>query len=233
MIFLFKGRYSLKKKTLNNGFTLVELLSVIAIIGILVSIMLPALRGAREKSFQSTCLSHLQQIGYGEFMYAMDNNDYFPDKYTLGGFPFRAAPGYRNPNDKYGYEETFGLAAVLDKYLKTSSSNELWVCSGQTQSWMRELGNTYWASIESTSFTNVRDAGETAIAGDNYVYKPYTPGVRANGYEPGFLSDGNASYDRFFIDEDERYQPHSFGVGSKGGASVLYADCHASSLKEE
>lgn len=62
----------MKKKT---GFTLVELLVVIAIIALLLSILLPALRAAREHGKRAVCLSNLKQLTAGWMMYAHDNDD--------------------------------------------------------------------------------------------------------------------------------------------------------------
>lgn len=63
----------------NKGFTLIELLVVIAIIGILASIVLVSLGGARSKARDAKRQSDVRQIGTAMEMYYSDSAGYLED----------------------------------------------------------------------------------------------------------------------------------------------------------
>jgi prepilin-type N-terminal cleavage/methylation domain-containing protein/prepilin-type processing-associated H-X9-DG protein len=61
-----------------KGFTLIELLVVIAIIALLLSIVLPSLKKAKEYARTIICRSNMKQIGIAGHLYAQDNENFVP-----------------------------------------------------------------------------------------------------------------------------------------------------------
>jgi prepilin-type N-terminal cleavage/methylation domain-containing protein/prepilin-type processing-associated H-X9-DG protein len=71
---------SVRPRRRRKAFTLVELIVVIAIIGVLVALLLPAVQMARESARKSQCANNLRQIGLAMHGYTL----------SFGAFP----PGY-------------------------------------------------------------------------------------------------------------------------------------------
>jgi len=73
-----------------RGFTLIELLVVISMITLLASILILALRNARQQARALGCSSHIKQLALDMIMYE-NSNDTFP--YGFSFRPFVAPPG--------------------------------------------------------------------------------------------------------------------------------------------
>ena len=66
------------RRVSKKAFTLVELLVVVAIIGLLISILMPALAAARESARRTQCASNMHTLAIGVMLYAQANHEAFP-----------------------------------------------------------------------------------------------------------------------------------------------------------
>ncbi len=64
----------MRKMLGQKGFTLVEIMIVVAIIGLLAAVAIPNFMRAREKAQTNACIANLKQIDGAKTLYALDNN---------------------------------------------------------------------------------------------------------------------------------------------------------------
>lgn len=106
-----------------RGFTLIELLVVIAIIALLISILIPALSGARDQGKRAKCLSNFRTLANSSVLYASEDkkeNAIPIHQNTVSKLNKQGWPG----GDNYGYLRlgiafAFGGRTATIPYLKS------------------------------------------------------------------------------------------------------------------
>jgi prepilin-type N-terminal cleavage/methylation domain-containing protein/prepilin-type processing-associated H-X9-DG protein len=68
----------LRSRVRRNGFTLLELLVVVALVGLLAGLLFPVLARARAAARQTACLSNLRQLNLTHHLYLQDWDDQLP-----------------------------------------------------------------------------------------------------------------------------------------------------------
>ncbi len=108
------------------GFTLIEVLVVVAIIALLVAILLPSLQKARETTRRVACMAQLKEISKGLSNYLNTQRERIPDADTLGGWWFRYNVGEKS--DRFASPEYFGMPALLQQTKCLPAKGGLWLC---------------------------------------------------------------------------------------------------------
>jgi len=84
-------------KVRDNGFTITELLVVVAVIAILAALLIPTLSRSRDTAYRVACLHHLGQIELASSMYAMDNSGFLPPHEVSTKWPSQIQPSLEDP----------------------------------------------------------------------------------------------------------------------------------------
>lgn len=104
-----------------DGFTLIELVCVLAIIGVLIGMLLPSVQSAREAARRISCTNHLRQIAIAAHGYESARNRLppgtlgFGDRYELNGTQMPTSPWYNPSNPLFWQraQHTSSLVLIL------------------------------------------------------------------------------------------------------------------------
>jgi prepilin-type N-terminal cleavage/methylation domain-containing protein len=186
-------------KTSNRAFTLVEVLVVIAIIGVLIALLLPAIHAAREAARRLQCGNNIKQVALGLLNYESAHKSFppsstwpasDPDLLRDGGDPKQRATWvvmilpfveHQNVYDSFDFTQFIG---------GSSSSNSANIkARGTTLSFMRCSSDTY----AEQPFNGTAAPGTTQL-GDGWARGNYAAnaalGVMENSSHCGTLVNG-------------------------------------------
>lgn len=219
-----KGRYCTRAACLYSAFTLIELLVVIAIIGILLAILIPSLKKAKEQVHTIICRTHLKGIGTAILIY-MDQNDGRSYDYTrpsgnIGANEFRWY-NPANPSQYIGpkeYEAYWGVAYIaytdtpdvfgcpsfikVPELLYADNAAELALC--------RQAGFALNANFNNCKAAEIRSTATYIIAQDHVE-----PKIEGNNQGDLFAIEGTNKINL------THYRPAS--AGGKGGREQYYS----------
>lgn len=115
-----------------RGFTLIEVLVVTAIIGLLVAILTPSLRTARECTRQIVCRNNLRSIWTGIVMYTQGHKDRVPFMYDINDTDPDADP--------FDPVHQGSVCVLLDRYV----ARESWACPSPVRGYPLRAGPAGW-----------------------------------------------------------------------------------------
>lgn len=215
-----------------------ELLSVVAIVGVLVALVLPAVNGIRRAAFKAQCVSNLRQIGICISLYQGEHNSCYPPP-LHGDFRYgdSTQPGlsqmlepyfaYKRARDKWGNTTTHVDIAHSCPLYKQENIAYAATSVGYGSYAYRHMLSTAYDADGNPSLTAARLGGHTAsrLAGDtsaaSWDFSRWTPGQFGLVFDKGWTD-----YPKVTVPHDYHGKP-----AHDPTYNVLFADLRVEQFK--
>jgi prepilin-type processing-associated H-X9-DG protein/prepilin-type N-terminal cleavage/methylation domain-containing protein len=213
------------------GFSLVELLVVIGIIGMLISILLPTLGKARESAKAVQCASQLRQLGQAIHAYASSNRGMTPAWSMRHEYPVDPylgdpnAPGWTGP----------GWPVLLEGYIGQKPDGAIYNCPSfpDDQRRINYFMGARWMRaqepmLRSMPMSRIKASSLFVMSGDCTSQSYYPPpfGTETNPRDDIDKDDAGIKCLSFFPEDQGGYNMH------RAGNNVLFADGHVAIFRK-
>jgi prepilin-type N-terminal cleavage/methylation domain-containing protein len=132
-----------RQRLAKTGFTLIELLTVIGIIAVLASMMLPALKSSKEQAYRAVCLNNFHQIAIAIRLYVDENESRFPMRSVYEQIPGTHTYKLKDTQPALGGKDAYPLDCFTN-WVPSPKARPLYpyIANAQTFRCPRDKGQT-------------------------------------------------------------------------------------------
>lgn len=187
------------KNQSRKAFTLVELLVVVAIVGILIAMLLPAVQSVREAARRVSCMNNLRQVGLAILNFESANMLLPPGRVGCDDIgqqmPVSQCDPDLTPEEKNGAS---GFVSILPQLELGALSNQLDIRNGGL--WNRDIDDLEWwqnfpgkrSGIK--EFLSVYWCPSESGERESDVYRPIIAAASSYAFSNGSLGPDNPAY---------------------------------------
>ncbi len=202
------------------AFTLIELLTVVAVIGILAAVLLTAMTRAKESGRRAVCVNNLRQLVIAWHQYANDHDGQLPPRTLSTQWPAQLRDGFVNPNvlvcptdAAEGLSDDPPIGADIDQARRSYVYNlfsDYWQKTLTAADYKRFYKGTYTVSLMEDALV---PASEIIVFGE-----------KKTGRSEFFVDLSNTSLSSVVEVTAQNRHNRSRAASRSGGANHAYAD---------
>ncbi|MBV9865901.1 MAG: DUF1559 domain-containing protein [Abitibacteriaceae bacterium] len=205
------------RRRVGRGFTLIEILVVIAILSLLAAILFPVFSRARESARRTSCASNLKQLGMAFMQYTQDSDERLPLA-TDGGNGGSKVPGGWVYFDTWPYSGTQHFDVTRGNVYPYVKNPQVYICPSDTYGSDSGDSYAYNACMTASTLSQPHNGKNLAVFPDTSIWMLLSE-------ESMGCCDST--------DDGFEYPGNTFSSRHLGGSNIAFLDGHVKFFRQD